>query len=332
MHRSTRFAATTMTAAAVTGVIAGALLSTTALADVMTQAQTHIHVQTFTNEGATLRGTLYLPENHDGTPLPVVIVTGAWTSVEEQMPKTYAEAMVERGFAAFTFDFRGWGKSGDLAQGVRYREDPAAKISDIKAAIAHVSGLDALDVASIHGLGICASAGYMLDASVGNPAVTRVGLVAPWLQDRALVEAVYGGAEGVDGLIGVSRRAAAEGGQIIPAAGPEGAEGVLMPIGGYYHDPARGAIAAYDNRWDQASWEGWLSYHPADHAAAFDKPLAVVHSEAAAIPDGLRRFLDAFTGEATERWLEDVTQFDFYDDPKHVARAADAMATHFAAH
>jgi fermentation-respiration switch protein FrsA (DUF1100 family) len=273
---------------------------------------------------------LHLPAGHDGPALPAVVVTGAWTSVQEQMPRVYAEALAERGIAAFTFDFRGWDKSGDLPGGRRFREDPAAKTSDIAAAFAVLAAQPEVDPARLGGLGICASAGYMVDAAVADPLVARVGLVAPWLQDGAIVEAVYGGPEGVAALTALSRAAEAEGGRIIPAAGPEGAEGVLMPIGGYYYDPARGAIAAYDNRWDQASWEGWLAYRPAENGARLAKPLAIVHSEAAAIPQGVRAFLAGYGEGATLRWLPDVTQFDFYDDPAAVAAAADAMAAHFA--
>ena len=39
--------------------------------------------------------------------------------------------------------------------------------------------------------------------------------------------------------------------------------------------------------------------------------------------------LDGYVGEATQRWLEDVTQFDFYDNPEDVTRAADTIAEHF---
>ncbi|MEM8631223.1 MAG: dienelactone hydrolase family protein [Pseudomonadota bacterium] len=302
-----------------------ALMTSTAFADVQTRTVT------FENEGVTLSGTLYLPEDYGGNRLPAVVVTGAWTSVEEQMPRTYALKMAERGYAAFTFDFRGWGKSGDLENQVRYKEDPAAKTSDIRAAFAAVATLPEVDKSQINGLGICASAGYMVDASSGNDLVQRVGLVAPWLQDGGIVEAVYGGAEGVSGLIALSRSAEAGGGQIIPAAGPEGAEGVLMPIGGYYYEADRGAIPEYDNKWNNAGWEGWLTYHPADDGARLDKPLAIVHSDAAAIPNGVRNFLDGFAGDATLQWLEGVTQFDFYDNPEDVERAADTMADHFAA-
>ncbi|MBY6163487.1 alpha/beta hydrolase [Mameliella alba] len=304
---------------------AAALMATTALADIETRAVT------FENEGATLAGTLYLPDGHSGAPLPTVVVTGAWTSVQEQMPANYAREMAERGFAAFTFDFRGWGKSGDLPQHVRFVESPEAKTSDIRAAFAFVATLPEVDASQVHGLGICASAGYMVDAVAGNPLVNRLGLVAPWLQNAEIVETVYGGAAGVASLIDVSRQAEAAGGQIIPAAGPEGAEGVLMPIGGYYYEADRGAIPEYDDKWNNAGWEGWLTYHPADNPQRLDKPLAVVHSESAAIPQGVRSFLGGFTGDATMQWLEDVTQFDFYDNPEDVERAAETVADHFRA-
>ncbi|MEM6987854.1 MAG: alpha/beta hydrolase [Pseudomonadota bacterium] len=310
----------------ITTLAAGTLMVTSAAfgADVQTRTLS------FDNEGSTLSGTLYLPATYQsGDRLPAVVVTGAWTSVQEQMPKNYAEKMAERGFAAFTFDFRGWGKSGDLAESKRYREDPAAKTDDIRAAIDFVAGLPEVDSARLNGLGICASAGYMVDATAGNPKIQSVGLVAPWLQDESIVEAVYGGEDGVAGLIKVSREAASQGGQVIPAAGDVGAEGVLMPIGGYYYEADRGAIPEYDNKWDQASWEGWLTYHPADNPQRLDKPLAIVHSEAAAIPQGVRTFLDGYLGGATMQWLEDVTQFDFYDNPEDVTRAADTVAEHF---
>jgi fermentation-respiration switch protein FrsA (DUF1100 family) len=292
-------------------------------------AQVETKTLTFENEGAVLSGTLYLPEGHTGPALPTVVVTGAWTTVEEQMPALYAEQMVERGFAAFTFDFRGWGKSGDLPQGVRFVESPDAKTSDIRAAFSFVATLPEVDATRIHGLGICASAGYMVDAVSGNDLVQRIGLVAPWLQNADIVEAVYGGSDGVAALIEMSRTADAAGGQIIPAAGPEGAEGVLMPIGGYYYDEDRGAIPAYDNQWNNAGWEGWLTYYPADNPDRLTQPLAIVHSDAAAIPQGVKTFLSGFTGDATLQMLEDVTQFDFYDNPEDVTRAADAMANHF---
>ena len=304
---------------------AATLLVTSAMAEVETR---HF---TFENNGAVLSGTLYLPEGHDGSALPAVLVTGSWTSVEEQMPALYAQEMVERGFAAVTFDFRGWGKSGNLPAetpgGMRFIESPAAKVSDIEAAIAAMETLPEIDAARINGLGICASAGYMADAAAGNPGISRVGFVAPWLQDRNILEAVYGGTDGINGLMQVAADAEDAGGQVIHAAY---AEGALMEGVDYYSNFARGLIAAYDNKWNNAGWNDWLTYTPVDRAADLDKPLAIVHSEAAAIPQGVNAYLSGYNGEASVTWIEDTTQFDFYDQTDAVERAADEMALHFA--
>ncbi|MEM0900642.1 MAG: dienelactone hydrolase family protein [Pseudomonadota bacterium] len=307
--------------------IASGLMASTALA-----SEIETRTFSFENEGSTMAGTLYLPANYEeGEKLPTVVVTGAWTSVQQQMPAEYAEQMAQRGFAAFTFDFRGWGQSGDLPQNIRFKEDPTAKTADIRAAIEFVATLPQVDTSQINGLGICASAGYMIDAVSGNANIRSVALVAPWLQNEEIVNAVYGGEEGVAGLIQMGRAADAAGGQIIPAAGPEGAEGVLMPIGGYYYEPSRGAIPEYDNQWNVSSWESWLTYFPAENPQRLDKPLAVVHSEVAAIPQGVRTFLEGYVGDATLQMLEDVTQFDFYDNPEDVTRASDTVVDHFRA-
>lgn len=312
-------------AAAALSVLTAALVSSPTVA-----AEYNRRGVTFEHEGVKIEGALYLPKSFKaGDRLPAVVVTGAWTSVQDQMPRTYAIQLAERGFIAMTFDFRGWGRSGDLPNGIRFREDPSAKTSDIRAALRFLASQPEVDRANINGLGICASAGYMVDASSGNDTVKAVALVAPWLHNAGIVEAVYGGANGVAGLIATSRAAEAAGGEIIPAAGPLGAEGVLMPIGGYYFEPSRGAIPAYDNKWNQASWEGWLSYSPADNGGRLDKPLAIVHSEAAAIPQGVKQFLTGYRGEASALWLENVTQFEFYDDVETVRRASDAAASHF---
>ena len=66
----------------------------------------------FTSHGEKIVGTLYLPDTvKKGQKIPAVIVTGAWTTVKEQMPKNYAIELTKRNYAALTFDFRGWGQS-----------------------------------------------------------------------------------------------------------------------------------------------------------------------------------------------------------------------------
>ena len=302
-----------------------ALMSSTALA-----SEIETRTFTFQNEGATLSGTLYLPSHHDGSALPTVVVTGSWTSVEEQMPALYAAEMVERGYAAVTFDFRGWGKSGNLPAstpgGMRFIEDPSAKISDIVAAVNHIADFAEVDAEFIAGLGICASAGYMVDAAIATDLIQSVGLVAPWLQDRSIIEAVYGGEDGINGLISMAEAAEARGGHIINAAYTDDS---LMSASDYYGNFERGLIPAYDNKWNHASWNDWLTYQPVDSASQLMQPLAIVHSQAGAIPQGVDAFLAGYSGDATVDWFEGVVQDGFYDGQANIEAASDIVAEHF---
>lgn len=60
------------------------------------------------------------------------------------------------------FDFRNWGESsGDNRQ----FENPANKTEDIVAAANYLATREEVDANRIAGLGICASAGYMADAT-----------------------------------------------------------------------------------------------------------------------------------------------------------------------
>ena len=301
------------------------LLTGTALADEIQTRQV-----SFESEGVTLAGTLYLPGDiQPGERRPGVLVTGAWTSVKEQMSGLYAREMAERGYAALAFDFRGWGASGGT---IRFREDPATKTADIVTAVSFMATLPEVDPTQIAGLGICASAGYMAEAASGNADFAGVALVAPWLHNANIVEEVYGGPDGVAALIATSRDAEAaerEGRpQVIVAASMTDETSLMFQIP-YYTETDRGLIPEYDNSFNLASWEPWLAYDSVAIGAQLDKPTLIVHSDAAAVPQGAHAFFNLLQGDATELWLEDVTQFDFYDRPEPVTRAADAAAAHF---
>lgn len=83
----------------------------------------------FDSNNDTIVGNLFLPENYDPRQkLPAVIITGAWTTVKEQMPTNYAKEMTARGFTTLVFDFRGWGESSGT---IKYYEDPHSKTQDI---------------------------------------------------------------------------------------------------------------------------------------------------------------------------------------------------------
>lgn len=286
----------------------------------------------FESNGERLVGDLYLPDGYKaGEKLPAVVVTGAWTTVKEQMPRRFAIELADRGYAALAFDFRNWGQS-EGAQ--RYLENPANKIADIQAAAAFLATRDEVNAMQIGGLGVCASAGYMAAAVARSEDLRSLTLVAPWLHDAALVDSIYGGQEGVNARIATSRTAQREfevsgSLSLVPAAGEPGSNAIMQGAP-YYLERDMGAIPEWDNQFNLASWEGWLTF---DAIAIADElsntPVRIIHSEAAAIPEGAHRFFDRLTGPKSQLWFDSVTQFDFYDGQSAVTRASNAVVAHF---
>ena len=286
----------------------------------------------FESDGTRLVGDLYLPDTYQaGDKLPAVIVTGAWTTVKEQMPARYAAEMADRGYAALAFDFRNWGQSeGDQRQ----LESPELKTQDIIAAARYLTTRPEVDAARIGGLGICASAGYMAGAAARSDDIRTVALVAPWLHDADIVKAVYGGEKSVAALITTGQsaeRAYRTDGelQLVPAASTSDDTAIMFQAP-YYTEEHRGLIPEYVNQFNLASWEPWLTFDAITIADDLETvPVKIVHSEAAAIPQGARSFYERLTGPKSELWLDNVTQFDFYDQDTPITQASDAVAAHF---
>lgn len=277
-----------------------------------------------------LAANLYVPEGEPKN-MPLVIITGAWTTVKEQMPTIYAKALSECGFAALVFDFRGWGQSADI---LPYLEDPVRKTADIAAVIDTIVDqqpgefLD-IDTSRIYGLGVCASAGYMLDAVNHNDRVKAAAVIAPWLHDRELANAIYGGEDSVNALIKAGEDAAAADEALLIEAASSSNENSLMFQAPYYTEVGRGLIPEYDNQFNVASWKPWLTYNAHKHASEQDKPVLMVASEAMALPAGAKQYLQAAGENVKAEWLENVTQFDFYDVTEYVKKATDLVAQHF---
>ncbi|KAF1686804.1 serine aminopeptidase domain-containing protein [Pseudoxanthomonas taiwanensis] len=222
--------------------------------------------------------------------------------------------MAERGLAALAFDFRGWGRSGGDR---RQFEDPARKVEDIEAALGFLATHPAVDATRLGGLGICVGAGYMAHAAARAPAMRALALVAPWLHDRAVLEETYGGAAGVDALLRAGDEAEARfrktGRQTFVPIASRTDRGALMFDVPYYTEPDRGLVPDWRNEADPAFWRGWLEFDGIAIAPAVARPVLLVHSEAAAIPQGARRFFEGLAGPKEALWLEGVPQFDFYD-------------------
>lgn len=277
----------------------------------------------FESGGARLSGTVFNSGDSPEAPSPGVIVTGAWTTVKEQMSTVYARALAERGYAVMVFDFRGW---GDSEGEPRYMEDPVAKTADIRAAADFMGTLDDVDAGRLSGVGICASSGYMADAVATHDRLKKLVMIAAWLHDSEMAKGIYGGDDAVASLIAKGRAAhAGEEPAIITAASATD-DTSLMYQAPYYTEEDRGLIPAYDNKFNLASWEPWLTYDAQAIADRLAKPTLIICSEAAALPAGAHAFAKRTKAPVEELWLEDVSQFDFYDRPDVVARTAGATA------
>ncbi|MGK6355711.1 hypothetical protein ACMGDH_10860 [Sphingomonas sp. DT-207] len=117
--------------------------------------------------------------------------------------------------------------------------------------------------------------------------------------------------------------------ETIPAVGPDGGD-VAMPFAeawDYYG--RRAAHSNYVNGFAVQSYAEVLSWDAIGYASAIEVPVLVVHSDQAAMPHLARRFLAEVRGRKSELWLTSANHVDFYDNPRLIAAAADAIAAHF---
>lgn len=272
---------------------------------------------TFFSEGETLVGNLYLPANYKvGDKLPVVVVTGAWMTIKEQMPATYAQKLSEQGFAAFTFDFRTFGESGGKLRGF---ESPTEKMKDIKNAVSFLQSVNAVDSNKIVGLGICASAGYMAEVTAEDARIKALVTVAPWIHDPAIVNTVYGGEKAVQEKIKIGEAARKQfektgKAEVVPAASITNPKAPMFGEIPYYTESQRGAIPQWSNEFAVMSWAEWLTFNPMPQAKNIKVPTLFIHSKKAAITEGASQFFQSIPNNNKKFvWLDNRTQFDFYD-------------------
>ncbi|MFF8844955.1 alpha/beta hydrolase [Streptomyces sp. NPDC015127] len=290
----------------------------------------------FASGEAKLAGHLYLPDTAQSPgggdrPLPGVVVAGTWTSVKELMADRYAERLAERGYAALSFDFTGFGASEGEP---RDAESPRRKIDDIRHAVTFLAGHPAVDGERLGALGICAAAMYMSANAAADDRVKALALVAPWLHDPAICEEAYGGPEAVRAKIAAGEEARARyeaTGEVdyVPVVSATDERAPMPYEIDFYLNPERGAVPAWPNRFAVMAWKEWLTFDSVALAPAISAPTLLVHSEEAAIPDGARRFHAGLAGPKELLWTEG-TQFDFYDQEPQVTTAVDAADAHFA--
>ena len=118
--------------------------------------------------------------------------------------------------------------------------------------------------------------------------------------------------------------------ETIPAVAPDGGD-VAMPLHEAYefYGTSRGAVANYTNAFAVQSLAYTTPFDAQEAAARIRVPFLLVHSEQALAPPLARKFYAAAGAPKSELWLQSQGQIDFYDDPRLIGSAVDAIADWF---
>lgn len=104
---------------------------------------------TFYSEGTKLAGDIYLPDTPADGPRPGLVLIGGYTYVKEVNGPAFGEAVIDAGYAAIAFDFKGWGSS----EGPSNRLDPYGRVWDARAALTVLAERDDVDADRIGVIG-----------------------------------------------------------------------------------------------------------------------------------------------------------------------------------
>jgi uncharacterized protein len=289
----------------------------------------------FPSGSAMLSGLIVCDAADSGARQIGVMVTGSWLTVKEQMALLYARRLASLGYAAFVFDFAGFGESGGEP---RQAEIPARKIADLCAAADFLSMLSFIAPGRIGHVAVCASAQYAQHAIALGARIAAFASVAGWYHDAETIAPFYGGTEGVERRIGFAKQDVVaflrrEPRANVPAYAPGDERAGMHFVLDYYGNPGRGAIAGWKNEMAPMSWAHWLTFDGLPIASANNVPSLMVYGPSCALPDNARRVYERWTGPKRLEWGEGE-QINFYDRPELVDRSVafidDWFKTHLA--
>lgn len=125
-----------------------------------------------------IAGLLFLPDNLKETEkYPAIVVTHPGGGVKEQCSSLYAWNLARNGYIALAFDASHQGESEGLP---RYLEDPTSRVEDIRSVVDFLVSLDYVDENKIAAMGICAGAGYTLNAIQTEARIKAAAGISTW--------------------------------------------------------------------------------------------------------------------------------------------------------
>jgi fermentation-respiration switch protein FrsA (DUF1100 family) len=294
----------------------------------------------FNNQiGITLAGNIHFPADFDVNKTYAAIITiSPAGGAKEQTAGIYARKLAENGFIAIAIDASYQGESGGEP---RYREDPAARIEDIRGAVDYLTSLPFVDENRIGALGICAGGGYVISAAMTERRIKAVGTAVPVNAGRE--NRAAGSEATIATLEMIAKQRTAE---------AQGAEPMIMP---WIPDEQKDADdidlrEAYDyyrtSRGYTPNWQNKMRFISMDGVMAYDafylvemlltQPLQiVVGSQPGAFgsnKDGHELYERAASTEKDIQVVEGASHFDMYDKPEYVDKAINKFVDFYRIH
>jgi fermentation-respiration switch protein FrsA (DUF1100 family) len=170
-------------------------------------------------------------------------------------------------------------------------------------------------------------------AVVNGADLKAINFVAPWLHNQEIARGIYG-AENAKTLIAKSETAKkkfAETGvveYVIAASDKDSTAAMFGPFD-YYLNPKRGAIKEWANQFAVMAWKGWLEFDAITSAEKINIPVQIIHSKTAAVPNGAENYYSKLRSPKNIIWIENATQFDFYDGESLTTEATGKAASWF---
>lgn len=290
------------------------------------------------NNGTTIVGNLHFPKGFNkSNKYPVLVTVPPAGGAKEQTAGLYAAKMAERGFLAIAIDASFQGESGGLP---RFKEDPNARVEDIRGAVDYLVRLPYVDENRIGVLGICAGGGYATSAAMTERRIRAVGLVVP----------VNGGTEnragGKDATVAsltqlaMQRTAEARGGEpmVVPWIPDEykDAEDIDLREAYQYYRTPRGQHPNWQNKFRFVSMDAVMAYD-AFHLTEvmLTQPLQIiVGSKPGAFGsnrDGHEVFKRAASTQKDIQVFDGASHFDLYDNPIFMNRSINLLESFYQA-
>ncbi|MFZ1428260.1 MAG: alpha/beta hydrolase [Geminicoccaceae bacterium] len=223
-----------------------------------------------TEDGVTLRGWHYVPDDRRGK-VPTIVMAHGFSAVKEMYLDRFAEAFAAAGLASVVFDNRNFGASDGLP---RQEIDPWQQVRDYRDAITYAEALDETDPDRIGIWGSSYSGGHVLVVGAIDRrvkcVVAQVPLASGHDNARRLIRADY--LAGVQGMFAADRRARMAGKPpaMIPVVAEDPAAPSALPTPdswAWFTETGRTRAPSWKNEVTLRSVEMFTEYEPGSYAA-----------------------------------------------------------------